>query len=211
MNEEFLEQIHPLSPVDFFSLSCPLHRAKGFPLKRTHILPDTSQLLDEESFAEISLAWSPEALLIEASVRKPFESCSYPDYTSGDSLELFIDTRDLKTAGFATKFCHQFLILPQEVESVKSQEITRFRTEDTHPLCDPSDLSVKTEFKRSSYTLQISIPAHCLCGYDPAAFPRLGFTYRLNRPGGAPQHFAPSSRDYPIAQHPALWSSLILM
>jgi hypothetical protein len=122
-----------------------------------------------------------------------------------------IDTRDVKTAGFNTRFCHHFFFLSEPVEGLVAGEITRFRTEDTHELCDPQDLKVISSRKKNSYTMNLFIPGSCLYGYDPDQFNRLGFTYRLNRAHGFPQHFSVVSEDYQIEQQPSLWSSLRLI
>ncbi len=201
---DLLHRLTPLSPADFFSLSIDLPDGKMRPL------PDTSFLLAEDSFAKIGMVWTEAEIRIEAAIEKPFEDAFLPQFAQGDSLELFFDTRDLKTAGFMTRFCHHFLIFPKPVQEIHAQEITHFRTEDTHPLCDPAEIRVIPHFERKSYRLEIAIPRECLYGYDPASFDRLGFTYRLNRCGGPPQHFAVSSLYYAIEQHPALWGSLKL-
>jgi hypothetical protein len=211
---ETLEHLEPLLPVDFFSIRADLKYGEKFPTtwsRRPFILPDTSELLGEEKFAEIALAWNEHALLAEITVEKPFEQCFYPRFSEGDSIELFIDTRDMKSAGFLTRFCHHFVFLPQEVGGIKAQEITHFRTEDTHPLCDAEELLVETKIHSSQYTTRLTIPASCLHGYDPLSFDRLGFTYRINRKTADPQHFSVSSRYYSIEQHPSLWASLKLI
>lgn len=208
VSEQF-EELPALFPADFFALSFDLLYSKKTPSgKKSFLLPDTSSLLGEESFAKVFLAWNEKGIFIEAEIDKLFEECFFPEYSEGDSLELFFDTRDLKTTGFATRFCHHFLILPRAIDGVQSQEITHFRTEDRHPLCDPSELEVEVKFGRNDYKLEIFIPSSCLQGYDPLSFDRLGFTYRINRYQGPPQHFSVSSQFYSIQQQPSLWSSL---
>lgn len=189
-----------LSPSEFFSLCVPILRGKGW--KGAHLLPSTSDLFPEKSFGEVGIGWHEEGITVGALVHKPLED---PD---GDFLEMFLDTRDLKTAGFPTRFCHHFLIVPQVGGS---REVTRFRTEDTHSLCDSEELDVSFHTERTSYHIQAFIPAHCLHGYDPHSFDRLGFTYRLNRHKGEPQHFSVSSSFYAIDQQPSLWASLKLL
>lgn len=208
---EVLEKLPPLSPLEFFSLEGELKHCKTPPtlkaLRKSYLLTDTSEWLTEEKFADVAVAWNEGGLYIAAFVERPFEEASYPRYEEGDALELFFDTRDLKSAGFATKFCHQFVILPQAVQGIIAQEVTHFRTEDTHPLCDAADLQVTAEFDKKSYSLQVFIPAHCLYGFEPASFERIGFTYRVHRHKGAPQHFALSSQHFSLEQHPRLWAS----
>jgi len=178
---------------------------------RKYLLPNTSQLCHESSFAELGMGWNQEGIEVHASISRPFLRASFPNLSQGDSLELFFDTRDVKTAGFNTRFCHHFYFLPEEVDGQMSGEITKFRTEDTHDLCDPSELKVIPHFKKTGYILQIFIPGHCLFGYDPEQFDRLGFAYRINRSGGPSQHFCVVSDDFQIEQQSSLWSSLKLV
>jgi hypothetical protein len=103
------------------------------------------------------------------------------------------------------------VFFPLEVQNFHGREITRFRNEDTHRLCHPEDLQVTPDLDDTSYRLSIEIPALCLHGYDPLSFSRIGFTYRINRFEGRPQHFAVSSEEYTIEQHPATWGTLKLL
>lgn len=207
MKFEPLDQVPALIPVDFFTLNCDVpHVSK--PFEKMGTCPDTSELLAEEAFAKISLGWSEEGLFVEAAVNQPFEDCTYPKYDTADSLELFFDTRDVKTAGFATRFCHHFAILPEPVQGVQVQEVTHFRSEDTHPICDPGLITCNVAFERNNYIYQLFFPGEVLHGYDPTTFSRLGFTYKVNRSGGRPQHFSVSSDMVNIAQQPSLWATL---
>ncbi len=208
---EFLEKIPPLLPVDFFSLSCDLKYTKNGSLNKPHLLADTSELLAEEHFATFFLGWNEEGLFAQLHVEQAFENCTFPQFREGDSLELFIDTRDLKTAGFLTRFCHHFIFLPKAVEEIQAQEMTHFRTEDSHPLCEAQLLKCHSEFHAKKYELNVFIPAECLHGYDPSSFDRIGFAYRINRAQGMPQHFSVSSDHFSIEKHPSLWASLKLV
>jgi hypothetical protein len=211
MSMEVLEELPALAPLEFFSLEGQLRYSKTPPsskiMRKSFMLADTTEWLAEERFADVALAWNESGLFIDVFVDKASDECFYPRYDEGDAVELFFDTRDLKSAGFATKFCHQFVFLPRAVQGITAQEVTHFRTEDTHPLCDAAELQVVTEIGKKDYELQIFIPAHCLCGFDPSSFERLGFTYRIHRHKGAPQHFALSSQHFSLEQHPRLWAS----
>jgi hypothetical protein len=69
---------------------------------------------------------------------------------------------------------------------------------------------VKSLVQASGYILNIFIPSHCLYGYDPDQFKRLGFAYRINQADGFSQHYSVVTEDFPIEQQPSLWGSLIL-
>jgi hypothetical protein len=203
-----------LNPLHFFAISCDcryLPIKERFPSLSSYSLPTTQPLTGEEAFAKIAMGWNEEGLAWQIEVNEPVSQCTYPKVDAGDSVELFIDTRDIKTSGFNTRFCHYFFFLPEAMEGISAGEKTHFRTEDSHPLCDSKDLVLETAVKRKFYTMKIFIPSHCLHGYDPKQFDRLGFTYRINRQGGEPQHFSVLSKEYQIDQQPSLWGSLKLV
>lgn len=211
MDLEVLEKLPALAPGEFFSMERELHYSKSLPssklMRRSFLLPNTSEWLGEEHFADMAAAWNESGLFFGLFASKPFEEAFYPRFTDGDAVELFLDTRDLKTAGFATRFCHHFLFLPQAIQGIQAQELTHFRTEDTHPLCDATDLQISSEFSKNSYELKIFIPAHCLHGYDPSSFERIGFTYRIHRFKGLPQHYSLNSQHFTLEQHPRFWAT----
>jgi hypothetical protein len=206
------EDLPSLSPVQFFGLSAECHFLSKGQLKpdRQYLLPSSSDLLGEESFVEIYVAWNFEKIkfLVESSV--PFQEVNETDFRKGDSIEIFLDTRDLKSKGI-TRFCHHFVFFPALCQGYFGREVTRFRNEDTHKLCHPEDLIVSTKVLSRGYVLEIEIPSQCLTGFDPIAFPRIGFTYRINRKAAPPQHFAVSSEEYNIEQHPSTWGTLKLI
>ena len=76
-----------------------------------------------------------------------------------------------------------------------------------NPTPDPKDLEVEITFHKSSYAMQIKIPAHTLHGFDPIAFDRLGFTYRIHRFKGSAQYFSSSGEHFSLEQHPRFWAS----
>lgn len=200
-----------LRPISFFGLSwnCPpIKNKKQWPNLITHGLPNTGNLCSEFDFAKVAIGWHEDGLAFQVFVYQPHTKSFFPEVQKGDSVELFIDTRDLKSAGFNTRFCHHFVFLPQAVDGHLAEEITHFRTEDSHPLCDPSLLVCQKELAKSSYILQIFIPKECLHGFDPSQFERFGFTYRINRANGQSQHFSVTSKEFLIEQQPSLWASL---
>jgi hypothetical protein len=122
-----------------------------------------------------------------------------------------IDTRDIKTSGYNTRFCHHFFFLPEAVDERTCGEITHFRTEDRHPLCNAEKLQITTKKGSLHYQMEIFLPKEVLHGYDPSQVDRLGFTYRFNRKNDDPQLFCCSSFEFTIEEQPSLWSSLKLV
>lgn len=210
----FEDEFTPLSPINFFQITadCKHTDSEINPNRyKPYLLPNTSDVSNEEYFADVAMGWHREGIELLVNIREPFHQAYYPDVSRGDSVELFFDTRDVKTSGFNTRFCHHFFFLPEAIDGQIAGEITRFRTEDVHELCDPKELKVRAQFKKNGYLLNISIPSHSLYGYDPEQFDRLGFSYRINRAGRASQHFSVLTEDYQIEQQPSLWSSLRLV
>lgn len=203
-----------ITPISFFAIGCDcqyLPKRGASPSLSTHLIPDTSRLCHEHAFAKVAMGWHEDGLAFQIHVTQPYVQSNFPNIGRGDSVELFIDTRDLKSAGFNTRFCHHFYFLPKAANEHQWGEITHFRTEDRHTLCDSEALSCETQFGYLDYKMKIFIPADCLFGYEPKQFDRLGFTYRINRAGGNPQHFAVTSQDYQVDQQPSLWGSLKLV
>ena len=202
-----------LTPSSFFSFELDCHsltKPDFRSLTSKHVLPDLTELCNETPFADVFLGWNQQGIAVKIVVNQPYERSTYPEFAIGDSFELFIDTRDMKSAGFNTRFCHHFFFLCAADDGVQAGEITRFRTENTHPLCDPKELKVDARHSSKGCQLKIFIPSQCLTGYDPEQFDRLGFTYRINRAGGPAQHFSVVSEEYGLEQQPSLWSSVRL-
>lgn len=215
-----MEENISLTPINFFqvSIDChPLPPIKEAPFALTsknyqkYLLPDLSALSDDDTFAKIALGWNREGIELFAMIDQPYLRANYPQFEKGDSLELCIDTRDVKTSGYNTRFCHHFLFLPEAVEGLQAAELTKFRTEDAHEPCASADLKVKSTLKHDHYIMQCFIPAHCLQGYDPDQFDRFGMTYRVNRANGSPQHFSVLSGEYKFQEQPSLWGSVRLI
>lgn len=194
----------------FFAFEVQLHEYKkelwSKKISRYQI-PSLSKLFQEEVFAEVYAAWEETGLhvLVDATVSEI--SVQYPNIQNGDSIELFVDTKNVKSAKIPHRFCHHFFFLPERIEGVLCKEITRFR-EDAHPLCSEEDLECRVEKKRRGYIANIFIPASCLFGYQMEKNAHIGFAYRINRQAASAQHFVLQSEHMDIASHPYLWIAL---
>jgi hypothetical protein len=210
-----LEELIPLDPVHFFAFQVDCHYVKSKRLEKKHLLPDLSEFHDATPFAEVSIGWHERGVHLLVLVSGRFDQPDFPNFQAADSIELFFDTRDVKTTGYTTRFCHHFYFLPDPFQTngdfIRAGEITRFRTDDVHELCDASQLRVEASQEEKGRLVNIFIPSECLCGYDPAQFDRLGFTYRINRISGVRQNFSASDADFPIESQPSLWASLKLI
>ncbi len=208
----FFEDLPSLSPVQFFGVTCEcLYTRNALKAEKNHLLPSLSDMLAEECFAQVYAGWNMQKLSFLVISKIPLQEVNAADFRKGDSIEIFIDTRDLKTKNSISRFCHHFLFFPAQVQNFHGREITRFHGDDVHRLCHPEDLQVSVSLEKTGYSTAIEIPSACLHGYDPLSFNRLGFTYRINRSQGAPQYFAVTSEEYVIEQHPSTWGTLQLI
>ncbi len=99
IDEDFI----PITPINFIQISTECHyiepgSADLMEDPEPFSLPDTSDLCDEERFAEVCMGWNTEGLELLIEVEEPFQEAFYPEVSRGDSVELFIDTRDVKTS-----------------------------------------------------------------------------------------------------------------
>ena len=155
------------------------------------------------------MAWNEKSLFFIFDIKTGFSKANI-DFRRGDSVEIFVDTRSLKTKGYITKFCHHFVFFAQEVKGYKAFEVTRFRTDDMHKICDPKDLLVEAIIKPKSYMLNIEIPSFCLFGFIPSEINYLSFSYRINRYESDPQNFNICSNEHVIEKSPHLWAKINL-
>jgi hypothetical protein len=170
------------------------------------------ELFGRESFAKFFMSWSEEGLSLKVQVALTKEvEVAYPQITSKDVIELFIDTRDVKQARTTHRYCHHFFFLPESFEGISRGEITKFRTEDTHELCRPDDLELKIVHEPLEYLADIFIPKSALCGYDPQEGANLGFSYRVHRSDGTVQLFGFGNDEIAIERYPYLWSRVCLI
>ncbi len=198
------------SPDLFFTKEVDLFKVEG-ELSKKHLLPPLGAIFGEECFAKVYMGWKIDSLLFRFVIEKEGQvSVFYPDFRQGDSIELFIDTRQIAEAKTTHRFYHQFYFLPESFEGHIKGECTRFRTEDSHTLCPDEALEYTVKQGQNGYTATIEIPKECLVGYDPQESKSIGFTYRVNRADGASQHFAMALEHSRIDAMPSLFAHLRL-
>lgn len=197
-----LREMPSLPVLSFFSLEADIYYAEELQLKEKYALFSTAKLLNEDEICKVFAAWREDGLLFEFSYQEM-------EAEKGASFEIFIDTRNIKTKHFITKFCHHFICNLDGGDNPVFREITRFRSDDRHDLAPLSSLhsSFVTE-KKGRKRLRLFIEKEGLFGYDIENFPALGFTYKISRPGFKSQHFSVSSEQFVVEKCPDLWASL---
>ena len=187
------------------------HRAPiGTKVPASWRLPSFQKLYGKKSGTAAYMAWDVHALYFRFDVETDQICASYPAIEKGDAIELFIDTRNVKTARSTHRFYHHFFFLPERIEGVQCGEITRFRTQDRHPMARQTDLSIHVERTQKGYTASIEVLAECLHGYHPEVGERIGFYYRVHRHGADVDEWAFSNPQSGLHQHPHLFPTLLL-
>jgi hypothetical protein len=214
---------NPLLPARFlfrFSATCryrdPLWTADGAGLDEGYRLPDLANLDGRPCWADVRAAWSEAGLAFAVRVqgKKQPPWCRESRPEDSDSLQVWIDTRDVHDVHRAGRFCHRFVLLPcgagprLERPLAGALAINRAR-EQPNPI--PVEL-LKTCSQRhgNDYALEAFIPAEAMTGFDPAEHPRLGFTYAVFDRELGQQTFGVGS-PMPYQEDPSLWSSLELL
>ncbi len=193
----------PLSVFPFFSFSLPIYKKTTalFHTKKYKI-PELQRYLDEERFADVYSAYDEEALYLHVDARS--EVGVDTNYRKGDCLELFLHTKKDDTRTFMTQFCHHLVFFPEPVDGKLVKEVTKFRTEEVHPLLTEEDLEVQSKVEPGRYFLDIAIPYAALHGFTPEK-KQLRLFYRINRKTGLSQSLSMSSLEYDPQKVPHAW------
>ncbi|NGX28296.1 MAG: hypothetical protein K940chlam1_00471 [Candidatus Anoxychlamydiales bacterium] len=214
----FDENFPNLKILNFFDLKVDCNKLDSkakLLINKKYKLPSFSSMLEEDDAAKVYMSWSEKGLFFIFDVKANMEDAntsklSIQDYKRADSIEIFIDTRSLKTKGYITKFCHHFVYMPQDIKGYRAKEITRFRLDDMHELSDAKDLKVDSIVKPKGYILNIEIPHFSLFGFNPHEINYLSFSYKINRYQMYPIHFNVSSFEHNIEKSPHLWAKMDL-
>ncbi len=148
-------------------------------------LPPLGDLDDVPAFADVFAAWNEAGLHLAVRVTDKHERprCNPSKFWKSDNFRLMTDMRDTRTIKRATAFCQQFYFLPTGAGRNGTSPIAgsaRIHRAGAHAaLIAPGRIAVAAVVKTTGYTLEATIPADCLAGFDPAEHPRIGFYYML--------------------------------
>jgi len=162
--------------------------------------------------AAVYLAWSEKGLAVALDVRD--SKVAVPDPRSfwlGDVLELFVDTRDKKTARGYETGDHQLWLAPQiEQKRVYVGQWKR-NAEIPATIFDIPGIQSATLRKGDGYVLECLIPAALLKNFKPAAGIRLGLNLNLSVKGATQDRevFWPNAKADSTEQ-PATWGTITL-
>ncbi len=211
-------------PSLLFRYALPVRQLKSLPppakarripsLTERYSLPDIASLNGSVRFGDVRVAWNPKGLAIAVVVagRSAPLACNPDAPTESDGLQIWLDTRNTQTIHRATRFCHQFCLLPARETGPAEQpwagqvEIARAREQ---VLCSNDDIRIASVARADGYALQAWLPAAVLTGFEPGTSPQLGFYYHL-KDSELGDQFLSVGDDFPFASDPSLWATLDL-
>lgn len=160
----------------------------------------------EGTFAQVFAAWDKRGIHYHFSVEKETDLSIDNDPRKGDSIELFFNTRPSDSRTFLTQFCHHFVLTPVEMRGTLFREVTKFRTEETHPFVTQQDVSVSSHLDTDRYLIDCILPFSVFHGYEKKK--PLTFFYRINRKESSPQSLSASHQEYEPQKTPLLWTKV---
>jgi len=216
----------PLLPQSFwFRIAAPCPRIARIPQKEgagrlldlpeSSALPDLRQLDGGTSWAQIRVGWNPGglgiAVLAEGVSSEQLDRARPEGFATA---KFWVDTRDTRNVGRATRFCHRFVarLEPGKARGqldvkVVQQPIARATADP--PICRPELIAARAELSRIAWMLELFLPADALNGFDAETNRRLGFAYQIVDHVRDDQFFT-TGREFPVGENPSLWSTLEL-
>jgi hypothetical protein len=180
----------------------------------TGVLPHLGQMEGREAFAQVRLAWDADGLYVGLNVEDKTSVVSHRQHPhNADALFLWVDTRDVRDAHRASRFCHHFIALPrgggaQRKSATAWQQPIR-RAREATPICAPEQLRVASRCRKDGYGLELVLPRQVLNGFDPEENSRLGFTYLVTDHEHGNQTWSVPGR-FPFQVDPSTWAAVRL-
>ncbi len=203
-----------------FSYACP-YRATAPKLdgclagwEDAYRIPDLTALDGDVAFADLFMAWNETGLYFAVRVEGSRADVLPRQPLKGDGLQIWIDTRDVRDAHRASRYCHHFYFLPKGTgrggRSPIGKQMRIRRARSYGRLCDPQILRVASTVLDSGYRMEIHLPPEALIGFDPEENNRLGFTYLLRDGKGGRQYWT-ADDPLPVSYDPSLWGRVELV
>lgn len=178
-------------------------------------LPDLGALEGRPGFAHVHLTWDAAGLYFGVAVPGKTSVVSHRQHPrSADALFVWVDTRDVRDAHRASRYCHQFVALPRGGGSDRRQatawQLPIRRARESAPLCSAAQVQVASDVQRDGYTMELTLPAAVLHGFAPEDNPRLGVNYLVcdHELGGQTWSVPPG---LPFDYDPSTWAAVELV
>lgn len=213
-----------ITPTMLFRFSVPCRATNkswsaddGLELTPKYTIPSfQSELGEQRPFGDLRIAWSDEGIVFNLQVREKKQApwCRESRLEESDGLTLWVDTRDMQDVHRASRFCHQFVFLPQgqgaKQESPVAELLNIQRAKDNPKQPARDTLLVRSEKRVDGYVMHGFMPACAITGYDPKEHPKLGFCYAIADREMGWQTWSLGS-EYPFQTDPSLWGTLELV
>lgn len=215
-----------LLPTEFlFRLSLVCKYMPKIPKEKSDsllALPESCQLQDlttmtgQTPFADIRMAWNESGIAFQAEIQGkeelPIGDIDQPK--GSDGVTLWIDTRDARTSHRASRYCHQFHLLPTGGGPDKDQAIVSqskiHRALQDAPLHAASSIPFSCQRTKTGYLLEVFLPEKVLNGFDPEQHSRLG-VYWVARDAELGTQTLQVGAEFPYGEDPSLWTVLQLI
>lgn len=211
-----------LAPTFLFRFAVPCRKIKDLwsdkqlELPEAYRIPTFGELEGRPVFADFRMGWHPDGIALSLSIfgKKQAPWCRVSRFEDSDGVALWIDTRYTGDVHRATRFCHQFMIMPQgggpNRDGPEGRLLDIARARENPPKVDPETIRVRAENRIDGYLLRAAIPASALNGYDPTDQASLGFTYAVMDREFGWQTFT-ISPEFGFMSDPTLWGQLDLV
>ncbi|MEE2752951.1 MAG: hypothetical protein VX910_03135 [Candidatus Latescibacterota bacterium] len=201
-----------------FEQACPVVDDTSF-LKGTlrgwserNKLPDLMALDQKDNYADVYIGWNADGIYFGVNAKgSPGLEVDPKRPLKGDGVQIWIDTRDVREAHRASRFCHHFYFLPTGGRSdgpVAGQVRIRRAREQGKP-CEPQNISVFSRVSKKGFRLSAFLPADILNGFEPEDNNRFGFTY-LIRDRKLGRQCWTADEPLPVGYDPSLWGTITL-
>lgn len=208
-----------------FRVAHPCRYVKNMPHeKRDELfdLPESCRLdnfngldTERENFADVRIAWNELGLGLQVEIAgktKDLVGDAAKPHLS-DGVTFWIDTRDARTSHRASRYCHQFHLLPTgggpDHDEPALVQTKIHRALQDAPLLTTGGAPFRRRHTRGGYVLQVFLTAAALTGFDPEQNRRLGIHYAVRDSELGVQALSLGA-DFPYAEDPSLWSVLEL-
>lgn len=178
-------------------------------------LPSLSEIDGRQEFGDLWGCWNDSGLFIACKVEGKSKAlrCDPKKFWVGDNLRLCIDTRDARTNKRATRYCHQFYLLPigggPKGKSPVAAGAKIQRARENAPIVAASRIKIASNVTPTAYSIAAHIPADCLNGFDPTEHARIGFYYILEDSDFGQQYLTVGD-DLNWHIDPSTWATAVL-
>ncbi len=163
----------------------------------------------------VYVAWNDHGIAINAELELPQQE-NEAEGSGRPELDLFIDTRDMKSNKRVNRFCHHFQLLfpAQGVKKLLPERIKQIaltHTQSKNSADARHEIPTVGTIQGDRQIVSCWLSKKVLNGFDPKNVPSIGFFYLIkpDRPQADNQPYG-LSEDFPYAADPSLWPSLKL-